>query len=117
MGKFELKGGRLLLGYILKKGNLSQEFCWNFDPRSLNEVDLCEKSHLLPLRQWPFLFKKGQNTRALFLKFLFLDAGFLSRFPERLGKLPGTMTSGAVICGVAGGWTSLGVSILHKLVV
>ena len=33
-GKFELKGGRLLLGYILKKGNLSQEFCWNFDPRS-----------------------------------------------------------------------------------
>ena len=90
-GKFELKGkgGRLLLGYVLRRGNLSREFCWNFDPRSLNGVNLCEKSHLLPLGQWPFLFKKGQNTRALFLKFLFLGADFLSRFPERPGELPG----------------------------
>ena len=109
-GKFELRGkGRLLLGYILRGGDLTKEFCWNFDPRSLIGVNLCEKSHLLPLRQWPFLFKKGQNTRALFLKFLFLGAGFLSRLPERQGKLPGimisgtVMTSGTVFCDVAGG--------------
>ena len=78
-GKFGLKGkgGRFLLGYVLTGGNLLKELCWNVDPRSSNGINLSEKSHLLPLRQWPFLFKKEQNTLALLSKFLLLSGDFL----------------------------------------
>ena len=49
---------------------------------SCSGVQLCEKSHLSPLRQWPLFFRKGHGTRAFSCKFVLLDVVFSWRFSE-----------------------------------